>query len=270
MIPMIVVSSLFLLYYQRNPVFDMLGEAQLSSLWLDRGKYGYWFPLTLFEIFVLYYVAVGVINRLKSNRARVTVILSIYFMLVVIAYLTGCYIVCDILQLSNLADFFPCFIIGAVCRKYNHVFYRLCADSRFMTFVLLVVVFPFYCLCWPDDIYGHMRLVNTLCTPIVHTCLAFIAFAVFKPWTDAESISSKQSAPIRFWAYLGRNSFGIYLLHYFFLFPLSQVPAYLTTPFLSCLIICVLAALSVTVLTCGLIKMLSYSRTFTEILTGSR
>lgn len=268
MLPMLVVSGLYVLYCRSGQAFTFVENATYSSLWLDLGKYGYWFPVTLFEIFVLYAMIVPFINHIRGSVWKLAFIAAIYILLLGLTFIPSLKLRI-ILQLSSLVSYFPCFIIGAICHRYDSLFYRLCSGSRWMTFIIAIIIFPLYSQCWPDDIGEHMGLFNTLTTPVVHTCLAFIAFAIFRPWINGRT-SGSHSHAIRFWAYLGRNSFGIYLLHYFCLFPLMFVPASFTIYFLPALVICVSAAAAIIAITCGIIELLRPSVGLSEILTGSK
>lgn len=54
--------------------------------------------------------------------------------------------------------------------------------------------------------------------------LIIIAIALVEPWSNAEyHQGGKPSVVARYFNYLGHESLGIYLCHYFFLFPLTAL-----------------------------------------------
>ncbi len=270
MIPMLIVSYLFMLYFKSNSAFVILGdEISFSALWHSDGKFGYWFPVTLFELFIIYSLVVHILNCLNNRMLWIISLASFWICLLGVMFISHTDI-SKVLQLPALAAYFPCFIAGATCHRSENTFYRLCSDSRWMTFIMILIPFPFYSLCWPDDIGDHMRLFNTLATPVVHICLAFIVFSVFKSWTDRSGESGKASRALRLWSYLGRNSFGIYLMHYFFIFPLTALPSWLQASFLPALIVCLVFAGCIIAATCGLIELIRPSGALFSLVTGSK
>ena len=58
----------------------------------------------------------------------------------------------------------------------------------------------------------------------MHFSLFIIAITMIIPWTEKEfGAEAKPSVVARYFRLLGNESLGIYLLHYFFLFPLTRL-----------------------------------------------
>jgi hypothetical protein len=62
-------------------------------------------------------------------------------------------------------------------------------------------------------------------TPLMHLALIVIALAMVEPWGRHEYHTQGHTpgAAARYFDFLGHESLGIYLLHYFFLFPLTAL-----------------------------------------------
>ena len=75
------------------------------------------------------------------------------------------------------------------------------------------------------------------------------------------------------WTMLGTNSLGIYLLHYFFLFPMTEWRGFLETmnvAFAPMFVVSVFWAAVITALTLGVIRLLRPCPPLAMLLTGTK
>lgn len=264
-VPVAFISALFIMVSDSIGVFDT--HYTYIELWMSNSKGGYWFNICLFEIILLYYLITKVISKCKHQTA-LTICLAAVLTALFIGILTVVpAAISDPIEASPVATYLPVFVFGVIASKYRDLFDRLTVNGWWMTAMLVIVTAILYVL-----IRTTSWKVQILSRPLLHIALAFVAVAIFKPWAERHCTQSHRSAWARLWLYLGRNSLAIYLLHYFFLFPLQQLQVSLgpiamyTVPEL---LIAALAAGAIITCTCGAIEILRPSKPLSRLLTGA-
>lgn len=230
LVPMVVVSSLWIWYFPHSGLQSPL-DSTFHGLWSSIWKNGYWFTPVLFMITVIYAAIVLILRHVKSIFGWITVSLATWAVLVVILYLPT-FAIIDIRQLLDyfsfelLVIFFPSFMSGVIASRWRDAFLRLTSSGTVVTVCMLAGSVLLYMLSWPWEfsIFGHGDIFLILAKSLFHVMLAIVAIAVVKPWSDmafSENAGLFTASVARIWEMLGRKSLAIYMLHYFFLFPLG-------------------------------------------------
>ena len=272
LLPILGASTLFIYYYPHSGLQSPF-DSSWSGLWLNVWKNGYWFTFVLFEIFAVYAALTFVLRRVTSFWLELLAVALAWAVLGGIYHiLPG---VCDAaLSFELLFTFFPIFMAGVIARRHADAFMRLCESSGPVTVSLFVVFICMAFVCWPWR-YSFGSALNVVLAQIVmQISLAIVAVAVIKPWSE-RAFEPARAKPGRFaamWAFLGDKSLAIYLLHYFFLYPMPFMRQLLESFDLAVVPLAVFAALgAVPVIALSLCAdyIFSFSRLLCTFLTGS-
>ncbi len=265
-VPMVVVSSLWVLYFPKSGLESPLAPG-FDGLWTDMWKNGYWFTPVLFCIFLCF----GVVQPLLLRCRR------LWEELVAIAAISALLFVCDaflpahlraILSSELTVQYLPMFMLGWLARRHADGFKAFWLSSPGYTLAAVVLVPAFYIITWTWEfpwLTSWMAFVAAIATRF---CIAVIGFGCIMPWTER----APECRAVRLWSLLGRKSLSIYLLHYFFLFPLMALrPAFLAmnsalVPMLAFAVVDAAVIIAVVLL---LDYLLSFSRPLSLLLTGN-
>lgn len=273
-VPMVAVSALWVLYFPTSGLKSPLPPG-FDGLWLSEFKNGYWFTPVLFVIMALYTALAPSILRLRRPALAVTASAAIGICIYVLAYY---FVPAKYLGISSgllIAQFFPIFMAGAVARQHQADFMRLIASPRAVTVAIVAGIPLFAFVAWPwrfPEISAIPFLVP-LAKVLFQLTLAIVAMNIAVPWAQ-KAFSPERTRPGRIavvWEYLGRKSLAIYLLHYFFLFPLTflQEPAReMALAWVPLAAISAAAAACIVAATLGAEYLLSRSPLLAWLLTG--
>ena len=229
-VPMVVVSSLWVLYFPYSGLKSPMAHG-FDGLWCAEYKNGYWFTPVLFVIMALYALLAPAILRLRRAVAAVsvTLIISITLYACIEHFLPIRYI--GITSALLILQFFPIFMVGAIARQHQDAFMRLIATPRAVTGALTAGVALFFIIAWPwrFPALDGIPFIVPAAKMLFHIALAIVAMNIAVPLSD-KAYAAERTRPGRLTVileYLGRKSLAIYLLHYFFLFPMTflQDPA---------------------------------------------
>ena len=227
-IPMLFMSTLWVYYFPHSGLQSPL-DSTFEGLWFSEWKNGYWFTLVLFEVLVIYYLLAGIVSRMRGLIAQ-TVILIITWALLLAVSQTVSPETNGLLMLSLLARFFPVFMAGVLASAYRDKFERLTQSSTSFTISLIFASILLYFICWPWEFESlHINVATIqldveIARSVFQILLAYIAITVVKPWCSkaiAPSVTTGSHKIARMWQFIGKESLTIYLMHYFFLFPMG-------------------------------------------------
>lgn len=223
LLPMLGASTLWLYYFPHSGLQSPL-DYTWAGMWTGMWKNGYWFTLVLFEIFAIYAALAQILKRLTGLWNKI-IVSGAAWALIVLLWRSMPPVVAGLLSLELCATFFPVFMAGVFARLHSEAFYKACSNGIVTAAAMVATVLCLIFVCWPWE-YDFGTTLNVLLARVVlHMALAIIAVAVVKPWSEA-AFAPERPCPGRFaaiWAYLGEKSLAIYLLHYFFLFPMPFV-----------------------------------------------
>ena len=226
-VPFLVITPMWVCYFPHSKLLSPLSD-NLPDLYRSVWKDGYWFTLCLFEMCALYMPLSLMLQRIKSVVGKVAMLMAAYGVLISL-------MVCfadvpgnvDYAGLSLLARFFPAFAIGVMAHHLHQGYQALLHRSGTFAVALVVFAGTFYCVAYPWDVWGAdsaelWAFISLAITPVMHFSLFIIAITLVMPWSEKEfGPEAKPSVVARYFRLLGNESLGIYLLHYFFLFPLT-------------------------------------------------
>ena len=127
----------------------------------------------------------------------------------------------DPLGIGLLTRFYPIFMFGVFARKYNAQF-ELAVMNVWVGAIAAAIFFvSWYYSAYTWEFPNISMRVLYVAQPLLHASLMVLVMGLAKSVKPSES--SKPGVMKRWFLYLGNNSLGIYLLHYFFLFPLTPL-----------------------------------------------
>lgn len=267
LIPMVTVSSIWLLYWPHTGLESPLPRT-FDALWLDGWKGGYWFTLVLFVIFVVYWLNYRAFRAMQSATMQAILFLGVWLVMLFVKDLMPAWLA-DILSWQLVCHFYPVFMIGVLARRHSDTFttmYQGAHKGAWLTAAILVLVASFMVVGW---YWEYPKPLVVICRVLLHASLAFVAIAAVRPWSEGGSAPHACAM----WAYLGRNSLAIYLLHYFLLFPMGIFRPWLLRLDLAFVPVTLFAAAWAAAIIAGTLVLnyiISFSRPLSYILTGKR
>lgn len=277
-VPFLCITPLWVWYFPHSHLQSPLSD-NLPDLYRAYWKDGYWFTLCLFELCLIYAASAPILRRLRHTWMHVIFFAITYGVLIFLACLVsdeGANV--DYSSIGLTARFYPVFIMGVMARKHSDRFNAMWHNSAWLTACIVTFVMPFYCIVYPWDMpwSSNSAVITSLryiLTPIMHFSLIIIVLAAVEPWSKREFDNDNHSPSVvaRYFNLLGNESLGIYLLHYFFLFPLTvlQEPmrqmGLANAPMLTVAVIVAFVVIALTLATIYLIKL---SPLFSFLLLG--
>lgn len=273
LLPALVVSLLWVWYYPSSGL-----QSPFSSDWFallaDEWKYGYWFTPVLFVIFLLYIPSARLFGREANLGREVLVVLLGWGILFGLSALCPAQ-VASYLSLGLICRFYPVFMAGAIARRHSAAFNRLVANPWAVSVAIVVFVLTISYVAWYWRYPFANEYLTTVLRVVMQLAVALIGIAVVKPWS--EKAFGPEAAPglhrmARMWEYIGTRSLAVYLLHYFFLFPLGAIRPWLEATDLAMTPLLVVSA-AVAACVVGIVLIVDYILSFAGpmslLLTGT-
>lgn len=265
LLPMLAVSSLWIYWFPVSGLESPL-EPGWAGLWGSLWKNGYWFTLVLFEITLLYIPAAFVFSRLRDLRPQIAFAAGYCCVVWLLISLLPDRIA-NITSLPLAAMFLPPFLAGAIAGDRREAFTGWCRRSSVQTAATVSVALLMAYVGWYWRYPWLPAWFLSVGRSALHIALAVTAAGVLGGWSESGSRA------VGLWCLLGRKSLAIYLLHYFFLFPMGWLRPWLEATDLA---IVPLAAVSATVAAAVIAAVLavdyalSFSKPLSMLLTGSK
>lgn len=227
MIPIAIVPVLWV-WFMPHSGLSLKFSPTISGLWHHYMKYGYWFTLCLFEIVLIYALTVPLLRKCRNLFMEIATIIMAWIFCFIFFKLAIPERYHSLIGTYNIMNYLPVFFFGVLASRHRKGFLRITQSGAWVTAaILLLIPTLYYNINWEffKDLYTVFPYIIYIITPTMHICLAIIAIAVIKPWAE-NAFAGGGARPITrgiacIWAFLGRKSLAIYLLHYFFLFPLE-------------------------------------------------
>lgn len=228
-----IVACLFACVYFNESFLDVF---------LSSGKRGYWFLEALFFMMAIFMV----IHRNEKLFVAGSVLIEAGLL---ICSKFAPETVDNVLGISYLSRYFPCFIIGALMRKHNVE----SLPNKWVGLVLLSMSIG--CLT-----YGfNSTNVSFLAHVVGYLSFSVLTFFVIKRYTD--SLPDRLKAAF---GYVGRYSLNVYIIHFYFVFYLPIEGGNFLIDFL----LSASAAVVVTALSIVVGKILTYCTPLNKVLSA--
>ena len=174
---------------------------------LTMGFGGYWFTITLFECFFIYYLTALVLpnNKLQDAVLIGLAILGIGFLSVVGEYGP------KLLDLNRLTKYFQFFAMGVLAMKYRTSYEKLMHNEPLKAVALIgffALLFTVNNAIWPRPVFHLLRDI------VLRYLGTFVVISWFVNHTEAFNVDSRINRLI---LDIGKKSLAIYLLQYFFI-----------------------------------------------------
>ena len=273
--PFVVVSMLWVMYYPHSGLHCPF-NASLRGWLFSAYKLGYWFTPTLFLIILFYCISVPILNRIKND---IVILLLVFVTMCIVNVGFGWAIARTGVKLSELfmieqfVIFCPVFFVGVLANKNRVLLNKMLCNGRSITIALIVgsLLLYFSCYRWEFDVPSFFIIDSIECL-LRNSLVVLVAIYIAKKWSDnVYSINPLGNRMSKIWTYMGRESLGIYLLHFFFLFPLSflqQPMRDMGLGFVPCLVVSIVFAAAIVAVTLGVNYIISQSKLLSLLLTG--
>lgn len=191
-----------------------LSESFVS--FVEKGPRAYWFTVTLFWMFLLYYLTMYLFRK-KSDNAK-NVFLCLLSVIGIGVYMgSGLqWYNLDIFPfhcVSYLSCYFQFFVFGVMCKKYYPTFERIVSSDMVKAVVLLAFIGCFIVL-WKELFVDSVLIYRFNKILLIRYLGLFLVFALFYNYRNTFDSNNRIVRGLRF---IGRRTLDIYLLHYFFL-----------------------------------------------------
>lgn len=268
-VPFICVSSIWIYYFPHSGIQSPL-DSTWSGLYSNVWKNGYWFTLCLFEIILIYYLLAAISNKFKGKSLRIILLVIGYIMLYITTNISD-FSIEKYLGIELIVKFMPIFIIGAFAHEYKNKFNAIIASDKLLTLSIILGGISIYYTCyfWEfPEIYTKYQILISI---ISHIALIIIVFNIVKAWCETKFHSLASSWIIKKLQFIGKESLSIYLLHYFFLFPITwlrQPMVDMGLGFTPLFVISLLVAIIIIAITLGASHIISRSKLLSVFLLG--
>lgn len=204
---------------------------------MDPMKIGYWFTIVLLEMFIILYTLNFFVYKsdsiiFKKRQLVFLCLLAISFCLAkfVLERTSALSKIYNLLSLPCLFKFFPYFALGLIC-SMNKEWFNKILENRWFAFGTITLFGVGF--LWNRFYLGSPTCVeSSIMFSIFYYAIGYIiaflglliVYNTFRIYQDSYTSDKKIGKALQ---YIGRRTLDIYLLHYFFLFNMSQMGAML-------------------------------------------
>ena len=197
-----------------------------ASFWYDQsmqivitdiGKCGYWFLQCLFFFFVLFYLLYKICG---TGKSFLWCSIVIELLLLILAKCT-CSAIDNIVGISYMARYFPCFIVGAIIKRYS-----IQQIGKLLGSTLLVTT------CVAFTYKGTNTNISFLFHVLGYICSSVLLFYFIK-YVKNDIPSYMKNL----FSLIGKNSLAVYIIHFYFVVHISSSTGYFSTDL--ALVLCV-------------------------------
>lgn len=214
LIPTLILGLIYT-YAYRNLCF--------SSFVTDVYKLGYWFTITLFEMFlilytvnVLVYTSQSKIFKLRQQIVLITLASLFFLSLFIINQFPALQMWSVTLGFTLTFKWFVFFVFGYVCSINKETFLRFLKNRYFAFAIIFLYVIGFYvnrvCIYPNINMNTIFRMGYHIISILIGVLGVLIVYNTFRIYQD--SLDKKVGGILQ---YIGKRTLDIYLLHYFFL-----------------------------------------------------
>lgn len=265
-IPFFVMSGLWLWYFPHSHLVPGVTYTWWQMM-CQSMKVGYWFTPCLWMIIAIYWALTPLLRRWGHWWQWLLILGCAWVVLYLISRHVHSHIVWGLLMMPMVTAYSVPFIFGVIANKYKDTFYRLVANQWVYGVCVIALGVFLYLINRPEA--WHYGAKGYICLQaLFHVVLAVVAVGVFSPWAQR---TQGQGRWARMWVHLGRKSLGIYLLQYFFLFPMwwvAEIAAFTAYSFVFIGVVAAVVAAVITACCLGVIYIIERSPVLAQIMIG--
>lgn len=265
MVPFFIVSTLWIYYFPYSQLQSPL-DSTWHGLYFNIWKNGYWFTLCLFELILIYSFILPILNRCKL-WSGIVVNLLIWLLLGALTLFIRPDFMSQLLGIELIFQFYPIFLVGIYAHKYKRQYYQFISKNIVITVSIISFALLLYYVCYFWEFQSVPSDVTYFARVLIHLTLAIIAIDVVKHWCENQG----HSRCVKLLSFLGQESLAIYLLHYFFLFPMGWMRQPLIDMglgFTPAILVALIAALAVIAMALGVTYVIKRSDLLAWLLIG--
>ena len=250
LLPTIVFSFFYALVYKTEVYFlDGFGR--------------YWFGVALLECFIIYYM-ICIITKTEKQQLFIMVLLSI----IGVGYLsTGVgdkYL--QVIELNHLAKYLHFFTLGLLAKYYSH-YYTKVLNCGIMRTIGIGCFFIIFFVIRYEGFFPI--IIERFLYDIILRYLGLYVVVVLL-YDSSSKIDLKGGGFARLVGFVAENSFGIYLLQYFFLPDFRGQEWFSNIDEFSMSIICLFYSVTCILACLGVIAIVSRSNFLSRFVLGKR
>ena len=273
LLPFFVVSFLWILYFPHSGLKSPINASIRGFIFSDY-KIGYWFTFCLFESIILYATFIPIFRIVKNIFVNVLIVLlCMLFISSAFGWLsayTGIKL-SELFGLGPLTLYFPIFILGVFAKKNKELGRHLISNNTLLSISLIAMTVLGYISVYSWEFHIQTDVLYFIGF-LTMACVVYVAIVLTKGWSEKIYLRRPQGNTFsKIWTYLGQESLGIYLLHYFFLFPLTflQEPMRaMGLGFVPSLVVSAFVAALIVAVTLGVNYIISQSKLLSLLLIG--
>ena len=254
-------------------VYSLSIDKDILSFLSNIYKYGYWFTLTLYEMFIILFCLIKVRNS-KNGFAWLLVSVSCLLYLVKIPFNNIQFLVKvgNAFCLHQLFIYFQYFSIGYIFACCKETFNELINKELVTVISIFVFILALYIKCNYTDEELATSIPLKIYRAIQDPVLAYAGLAIVIRFFYQSNMFLSENIFGKYLCYVGTHTFEVYLIHYFFIPKLAFIGLYLIDypNVVLELIICLL--LTILVVICSLIigRIIRTSEILSCILIGCK
>lgn len=203
--------------------------------WIDCGFWNYWFTVVLFQMFLVYFCLILISKIIRINIVLPGMVLAAIGLLCAREFLgLGMGSFSKIMDMFNTVEvlfYMQYFAVGMFFQKYKDKVFLWFSRDWIKTILILSVIVG-YCLMYSDfmaSMPGFLRFYKRIVLPYIILIALICSFYNFREYFNKSGIISNTMAKI------GSRTLDIYMLHWFFLFPIPALkeiiePNYMAVP----------------------------------------
>lgn len=212
-------------------------HTDIVFLIFNPAKAGYWFPISLLEMFAITYIITRLFAYTEIETQKIDKSTIILVLLAIALYLAKLPMktipllntIGDITSLHYTCYYYQFFILGYIFKRYPKISEFILGDSRLKAFILITFFVIWYIKTF--HLSSAEILTDTtwkVFSTIVDTASEYCGLLVVYCYFQTYQIQFTSTTRIgKFLQFIGRRTLDIYLLHYFFLSPMPSIGAWL-------------------------------------------
>ena len=228
---------------------------------LHNGYGSYWFTITLFECFLIYYL---VAMAIKCIGVQMIILAAFALLCIGLLSIYGKFGPA-LLDINRLTKYFQYFFFGLLAMRYKNIYERTMHNEWLKAICVLgffALLFTINRPIWPASVFHMLRDL------VLRYFGTFIVVSIF---VCRGQIFDKDTCVNKVISFIGKKSLAIYLLHYFFIPHFEIRPDWMNGfDEMTCHIISFAYTIIITMVCLILISLLSNSKIIRKYVLGQK